>query len=49
MSEVKFYPPILETERLILRPITMEDKPAIYKWAGNPDFGVYDNPDELIK
>ncbi len=41
MSEVKFYPPILETERLILRPITMEDKPAIYKWAGNPEVTRY--------
>lgn len=41
MSEVKFYPPILETERLILRPITIEDKSAIYKWAGDPEVSRY--------
>lgn len=41
MSEKKFLPPILETERLILRPLTMEDKPAIYKWAGNPEVTRY--------
>ena len=32
----KFLPEVLETERLILRPLTMEDKPAIFKWASDP-------------
>lgn len=41
MDEVKYLPPVLETERLILRPITMEDKPAIYKWAGDPEVSRY--------
>ena len=41
MSTTKFLPPILETERLVLRPITMEDKGAIYKWAGNPEVSKY--------
>lgn len=41
MSEKKYLPPILETERLILRPITIEDKPAIYKWAGDTEVSRY--------
>ena len=41
MDKKKYLPPVLETDRLILRPITMEDKPAIYKWAGNPDVSGY--------
>ena len=28
---------ILETERLILRPITTDDFEAVHSWAGNPD------------
>ena len=32
----KFHLPVLETERLILRPITLDDLNAIYKWAGDP-------------
>ena len=45
MKEKK-YPPVLETERLILRPITMDDKTAIYKWASDPrvsKFMIYSN------
>jgi [ribosomal protein S5]-alanine N-acetyltransferase len=30
-------PPILETERLILRPITPEDAPAVFDYASNPN------------
>ncbi len=41
MSEMKHLPPTLETERLILRPITIEDKSAIYKWAGDPSVAKY--------
>lgn len=41
MDEKKYLPPVLETDRLILRPITMDDKTAIYKWAGNPDVSRY--------
>lgn len=29
--------PVLESERLILRPLVMEDLPAIYKWASDPE------------
>ena len=32
----KYLPQVLETERLILRPLTNQDKPSIYKWAGDP-------------
>lgn len=48
----KFIPEILETERLILRPLTMEDKPAIYKWASDPEvtkfmlYSQYRTPDD---
>ena len=28
---------ILETKRLILRPLTMDDFEAVHSWAGNPD------------
>ena len=28
--------PVLETERLILRPLTTEDADAVFKWAGDP-------------
>lgn len=30
------FPPTLETKRLLLRPITEEDAPAIYEYASNP-------------
>lgn len=34
-------PPIIETERLILRPITMDDVPAIFAYASNPMVSRY--------
>lgn len=34
-------PPIIETERLILRPITMADVPAIFEYASNPNVSKY--------
>ncbi|MBO4637593.1 MAG: GNAT family N-acetyltransferase [Clostridiales bacterium] len=43
---MKYYPQVLETERLILRPITPDDKHAIFKWAGDPEvskFMIYPN------
>ena len=27
--------PVLETERLILRPISVDDLDAVFKWAGD--------------
>ena len=33
--------PTLESERLILRPITMDDLDAIFKWAGDPRVNKY--------
>ena len=48
----KHLPKILETERLILRPITMEDKAAVYKWASDPRvskymlYSNYNSPDD---
>ena len=34
--------PILETERLILRPITVADAEEIYtNWASDPDVAIY--------
>lgn len=41
MEKLLYLPPVLETDRLILRPITLEDKSAIYKWAGNPEVSRY--------
>ncbi|MDD6487440.1 MAG: GNAT family N-acetyltransferase [Spirochaetales bacterium] len=37
----KIYPPVLETERLVLRPLTSEDLDAIFKWAGDPRVNKY--------
>lgn len=37
----KFLPKVLETERLIIRPLTMDDKPEIYKWASDPRVSKY--------
>lgn len=34
-------PPIIETERLILRPITLADVPAIFEYASNPNVSRY--------
>lgn len=48
----KYLPPVLETERLILRPLTLEDKPAIYKWASDPEvakfmrYSIYKSPED---
>ena len=33
--------PTLETERLILRPLTMDDLDAVYKWASDPRVNKY--------
>ncbi|MBO7582603.1 MAG: GNAT family N-acetyltransferase [Treponema sp.] len=33
--------PVLETERLILRPLTMDDLDAVFKWAGDPRVNKY--------
>lgn len=45
-------PPVLETERLLLRPLTIDDKPAIFKWASDPEvakfmrYSTYTSPDD---
>ena len=33
--------PTLESERLILRPLTVNDRDAIFKWAGDPRVNKY--------
>ena len=33
--------PTLETQRLILRPLTMDDLDAVFKWAGDPRVNKY--------
>ena len=33
--------PTLETERLILRPLSIEDLDAVYKWTGDPRVNKY--------
>lgn len=48
----KIFPPALETERIILRPLTMDDKPEIFKWTSDPRFSkfmpytTYKSPDD---
>lgn len=48
----KKLPPVLETERLILRPLDMKDKTAIYQWASDPRvskymmYSNYNSPDD---
>ena len=37
----KILPPILETERLILRPLTLDDLEAVFKWTGDPRVNKY--------
>jgi len=37
----KHLPKTLETDRLILRPLTMMDKQEIYKWASDPRVAKY--------
>ena len=33
--------PTLETERLILRPLSIDDLDAVYKWASDPRVNKY--------
>ena len=33
--------PELETERLLLRQLTLDDREAIFKWAGDPRVNKY--------
>lgn len=40
-SECMWTLPTIETERLILRPITMADVPAIFEYASNPNVSKY--------
>lgn len=48
----KIFPPALETERIILRPLTMDDKPEIFKWTSDPrvskfmPYTTYKSPDD---
>ena len=37
----KYLPPVLETERLILRPLTIEDLQDAFKWTGDPRVNKY--------
>ena len=37
----KILPPLLETERLILRPLTLDDIEAVFKWTGDPRVNKY--------
>lgn len=52
MNEKLYLPPVLETGRLILRPLCIEDKEAIFKWAGDPRvskfmmYTNYNSPDD---
>lgn len=32
-----YYPPILESQRLILRPLYIADLPHVFKWTGDPE------------
>jgi ribosomal-protein-alanine N-acetyltransferase len=43
MSEelTNWQPPVLETERLLLRPVTLEDAPAIFSWSSKPQISEY--------
>ena len=37
----KYLPPLLESERLILRPLTIDDLEAAFKWTGDPRVNKY--------
>ena len=37
----KFLPPVLETERLILRPLSIDDLQTVFKWTGDPRVNKY--------
>lgn len=41
MAELRWTPPTLTTDRLILRAITLEDAPAMFKYASNPNVARY--------
>ena len=47
--------PVLETERLILRPLTIDDLQAIFKWAGDSRvnkymiYPLYKNPEDGLE
>ena len=48
----KYLPPLLESERLILRPLTIDDLEAAFKWTGDPRvnkymiYPLYKNPED---
>lgn len=52
MKNKKYLPPVLETERLILRPLTLADKDSIFKWASDlrvskfMRYSNYNSPDD---
>ena len=37
----KILPPVLESKRLILRPLTIEDLQNVFKWASDPRVNKY--------
>ena len=37
----KIYPPVLETSRLILRPLTLDDVNSCFKWTSDPRVNKY--------
>ena len=51
----KYLPPLLESERLILRPLTIDDLQAIFKWAGDSRvnkymiYPLYKNPEDGLE
>lgn len=51
----KYLPPLLESERLILRPLTIDDLEAAFKWAGDPRvnkymiYSLYKNPEDGLE
>lgn len=51
LGEDSWLPPILETERLILRPLSISDAPAIFEYASNPNVSQFTlwEPHKTIK
>ena len=43
----KFLPPVLESERHILRPLTIDDLQDVFKWTGDPHVNKYGNLEKL--
>jgi ribosomal-protein-alanine N-acetyltransferase len=41
MQKILSYPPTIETERLILRPLTMADDEPIYAYGSDPEVTKY--------